>query len=981
MRCDVISALPLTRLRMLSCVPILTLLISSGCSDESGGSAAGPPTTSITSGSVTKGPVTGGTARVFELLKEGVGEQVGDGPVKRGSFSADLGDFEGSVLVEVADGSYTEEADGTSVSLADFPGVPMRSVVAGVEMLTDTKVNVTPFTTIATAIVLDGGNRCQDPDVNTLIADGLMRTVRFFLGDLDADFEINLLEVAPADLTAGIDDPCSDAALLGAWNAGLSELGFDHGVPALDVLGALLEDMGDGIFDGFDAEGFQIEIAGAPIGRDLATAQLADAIERFLGSEANRSGIELSDLLPGGGAACLGADIDALRNLGENAALYGPAAVVFPAGQDEGPFRGGDVFEVRVDFIELFGAAQGTLTLPLDPSQMQADCDAFQPGAIPAERFDAFCDSASGTVTVTIAPGPPISGCGELFTATILAIGDASPAQIALGDVDLRTAANESIEVNNLASTERTLIANDSPIALITGPGSRLIPALSEFVLDGSISIDANADSLSFEWQDLSGGLLTIADPTGPSTTVTAHNVMLNTEATIRLSVDDGRSVDSTGTAEFTVTIVPENDAPILHVEVTPGTEVDEQTQVVLDAFGSIDPNGNGLRFEWAQTAGLPVEDLSGENPWLLIFRAPTLVQDETLTFVVTVTDDHLLEPLTKTQEVVITVRNLSDPPSAVVAPVGSVPELTQVTLDGSDSSDPNPGDRDLLSFQWTQTAGTLVALSGATGDVATFTAPPALDTLTFELKVTDPGGLTATAVGVVTVRVSVPVAAAGTDRSVSEGTPGVTLDGSHSFDPDGGALAFRWTQTGAPVVPLAGANTPRPTFGAPSLAPDASDLVLTFELEVTDPDGLTDRDQVKVMVTRNNDAPSAVVAPVGPVSELTRVTLDGSDSSDPNPGDRDLLSFQWNQTGGTPVILNAQGSLNRQVTFTAPAAPDTLTFELKVTDPGGLATTAVVAVPVVAAGTDLAVSEGTPGVTLDGSQSFDPGGGALEFR
>ena len=473
----------------------------------------------------------------------------------------------------------------------------------------------------------------------------------------------------------------------------------------------------------------------------------------------------------------------------------------------------------------------------------------------------------------------------------------------------------------------------------------------------------------------LSGGLLTIANPTSPSTTVTAHNVMINTQATIRLSVDDGRPLDSTGTADFTVTIVPKNDAPILHVGVTPGTEVVEQTQVVLDAFASIDPNGNALSFEWAQTGGLPVEDLRGENPSLLVFRAPALVQDETLTFVVTVTDDHPLDPMARSQEVVITVRNLNDSPSAVVAPVGSVPELTQVTLDGSGSSDPNPGD--LLSFQWTQTAGTPVALSGATGAVATFPAPAAPDTLTFELRVTDPGGLTATAVVVTTVRVGVPVADAGSDRSVSEGTPGVTLDGSQSFDPDGGALGFRWIQTGVPVVTLAGANTPMPSFDAPSLAPDASDLSIRFELEITDPDGLTARDEVEVTVTRNNDAPVVVVAPVASVEPGETVDLDATDSSDPNPGETETLTFSWSQVSGPAVTL--LGADTAMPSFAAPAEEEgVVALELTVTDQGSppLSSTQPVSVTVAfppTARVTLGVDGGDDIDVVIFAVSFDP--------
>jgi hypothetical protein len=87
------------------------------------------------------------------------------------------------------------------------------------------------------------------------------------------------------------------------------------------------------------------------------------------------------------------------------------------------------------------------------------------------------------------------------------------------------------------------------------------------------------------------------------------------------------------------------------------------------------------------------------------------------------------------------------------------------------------------------------------------------------------------------------PVANAGPDQSIGEGNP-VVLDGSASFDPEGAALTFLWTQTSGPPVELSDATSGMPGFQAPRVC---SDTNLTFDLVVNDGTQLSDPDPVTI--------------------------------------------------------------------------------------------------------------------------------------
>lgn len=352
--------------------------------------------------------------------------------------------------------------------------------------------------------------------------------------------------------------------------------------------------------------------------------------------------------------------------------------------------------------------------------------------------------------------------------------------------------------------------------------------------LDGAASSDANGDALTYAWTQSGGPSVELLDAQTATPSFTAPEVTEDTVLTFELTVGDG-VMSSQATVQITVRHV--NRQPVI---VAPDQVIDERAAVVLDASGSVDPDGDALTFAWQQTAGVEVI-LAGADTAQASFTSPEVTEDTELTFELTVGDGTL----SSTQAVKVTVVNVNRAPTAQVRAVSPVKPGTWVRLEGSG----HDIDGDTLAFTWRQTSGTTVALEGAAGAVATFLVPEVEDdeTLTFELVVSD-GDLEATAtLSVDVIRSNTyPVAVAGPSQKVVGGAK-VTLDGSASSDAEGDALTMWWTQTAGRTVTLEQLADGKATFTAPTPRADA---VLEFRLTVRDERGAMVHDLMTVTVS-----------------------------------------------------------------------------------------------------------------------------------
>lgn len=155
-----------------------------------------------------------------------------------------------------------------------------------------------------------------------------------------------------------------------------------------------------------------------------------------------------------------------------------------------------------------------------------------------------------------------------------------------------------------------------------------------------------------------------------------------------------------------------------------------------------------------------------------------------------------------------------------------------------------------------------------------------------------------------------------------------VVLDGSGSHDVDDGIVSFQWALTPSGTLSLSGASTPVASFLSPQAPHEGANFVFTFTVTTTS--GQRSSALCTVHVNWRNDSPIADAGADQDVFSKIPVTLNGSASSD---ADGDIVSWAWEQTGGTQVVLTQADTVT--AVFDAPevSAEEVLTFTLTVID------------------------------------------------
>lgn len=152
--------------------------------------------------------------------------------------------------------------------------------------------------------------------------------------------------------------------------------------------------------------------------------------------------------------------------------------------------------------------------------------------------------------------------------------------------------------------------------------------------LDASESMDPDGDSLSFLWQQTTGPTIDIAWPTSPTIGFHAPYVSQNTALTFQLTVTD--AVGSASQRDVIVNVLA-NQAPVIDADI-PATLTSGQS-VYMNAWGSYDPEGAQVSFNWQYVSG-PYVEFAEPDAGGFMFTAPEVKQNSILTIKLVTMDE-----------------------------------------------------------------------------------------------------------------------------------------------------------------------------------------------------------------------------------------------------------------------------------------------------------------------------------------------------
>jgi len=411
--------------------------------------------------------------------------------------------------------------------------------------------------------------------------------------------------------------------------------------------------------------------------------------------------------------------------------------------------------------------------------------------------------------------------------------------------------------------------------------GDKYALAGQTITLDGSKSQGNIAEPLSYKW-------IFSAKPSGSKSTIVRETtsqpaIYLDIPGTYTVQLRVSDSNGNSNTTEFTLIATSANSPPNANAGASQSVVTGQI--FFLDGTKSTDPNGDKITYLW-----LMISRPTGSKASIsgVTDSRPNFTPDidGQYVFQLQVNDGSLSS---ENASVTITAKTGNLPPVAVAGQDKSGAAGLNISLDGTQSTDPNG---DSITYSWRLIARPIGSAAGI--------ANPAFAKTTFiadlpglyvaSLTVSD-GTLVSTPSTVnilVTSGNAAPTANAGNNQNVLEQST-VNLDGTQSLDPNGDAITYAWTMTSRPsnsTAALSNSNSAKPSF--------AVDKTGTYVISLVVSDGaLTSLPStVTVTVYSGNAPPTAVITTVDySVFAGGTIRLDGRNSTDPNG---DPISYKW---------------------------------------------------------------------------------------
>lgn len=466
----------------------------------------------------------------------------------------------------------------------------------------------------------------------------------------------------------------------------------------------------------------------------------------------------------------------------------------------------------------------------------------------------------------------------------------------------------------------------------------------------------------SYAWTKVSGPAVTMANTTTPTLSLTG---MVAGVYTFRLTATS--STGQTAYDDVKVTVISVNLVPVANAG-TDKTITLPTSSLNLVGTGT-DVDGTIASYAWTQVGTTPaIATLT--NPNTATVSVSGLTTAGVYTFSLTVTDN---QGATATDNVLVTVNPaaVNQAPTANAGVDKTVNLPTSTTNLAGSGSDP---DGTITGYLWEKVSGPTVTMTNTTTATVSLASLVA-GSYTFRLTVTDNQG--ATGIDLVNVTVVAanqsPVANAGVDITITQPTSTTNITGTGS-DPDGTIASYAWTQVGTTPTVATLTNPSATTVTVSGLTPGAFPGVYTFRLTVTDNQGSTAFDDVKVTV---NAAPVNVVptANAGPDKSITLPVNSATFNGSGTDSDGTIASYSWTKQSGPTASLTGASTATLQANS---LVEGTYVFRLTVTDNQGATAfddvtivvqpAAVNQIPVANAGSDVVITLPTSGTTLNGA-------------